>query len=152
MDVAKFLFLAQFVCTLFMTGVIWFVQVVHYPLFNQVGTAAFAGYEASHCRLTTYVVAPAMIIEAFAALLFIGSHPSAVNDGEAWIGAFLVFAIWVSTALFSVPFHNELSGGFAMTAYDSLCRLNWIRTAAWTARSALIIWWLAKMLPASQSG
>ncbi len=31
-----------------MTGLIWFVQVVHYPLFDLVGRAQFVGYEAAH--------------------------------------------------------------------------------------------------------
>ena len=31
--------------TWFMTGVIWFVQVVHYPLMARVGAEGFAAYE-----------------------------------------------------------------------------------------------------------
>ncbi len=31
-------------CALFMAGLIWFVQVVHYPLFDQVGKAEFTAY------------------------------------------------------------------------------------------------------------
>ena len=55
------LFLAHVAATLVMVGVIWFVQIVHYPLFSQVSEAAFNLYEAQHTRLTTYVVAPAML-------------------------------------------------------------------------------------------
>ncbi len=32
------LFLAQTAATLFMTGLIWFVQIVHYPLFATIYT------------------------------------------------------------------------------------------------------------------
>ena len=46
--------------TLYMTGLIWFVQVVHYPLMARVGEDGFAEYEKHHQRLTTWVVAPPM--------------------------------------------------------------------------------------------
>jgi hypothetical protein len=35
------LLLANAAATFFMVGVIWFVQVVHYPLFARVGTLDF---------------------------------------------------------------------------------------------------------------
>ena len=35
----KVIFLAHIAATLFMCGAIWFVQIVHYPLFEQVGTS-----------------------------------------------------------------------------------------------------------------
>jgi hypothetical protein len=34
--------------TLFMVGVIWFVQVVHYPLFSRVGLEKFSLYSEAH--------------------------------------------------------------------------------------------------------
>lgn len=33
--------------TIFMTGLIWFVQVVHYPLFAAVGREAAAPYSST---------------------------------------------------------------------------------------------------------
>ena len=44
--------------TLYMTGLIWFVQVVHYPLMGLTGKAEFSAYEQRHTLLTTWVVAP----------------------------------------------------------------------------------------------
>ncbi len=44
--------------TLFMTGVIWFVHVVHYPLFAGVGPELFPRYQAANTRRTGYVVMP----------------------------------------------------------------------------------------------
>ena len=51
-----------------MTGLIWFVQVVHYPLMADVDAQAFATYHREHSRLTTLVVGPLMLIEAGAAM------------------------------------------------------------------------------------
>ena len=45
--------------TLSMVGLIWFVQVVHYPLFARV-EQGFIAYEQIHQQRTTWVVAPLM--------------------------------------------------------------------------------------------
>ena len=54
----------QVLATSFMTGLIWFVQVVHYPLKASVGSATFATYQARHVERTGWVVGPPMLIEA----------------------------------------------------------------------------------------
>ncbi len=56
--------LANLAATLFMVGIIWFVQIVHYPLFSRVGGAGFAAYSEAHSRLTGLVVGPPMLVEA----------------------------------------------------------------------------------------
>lgn len=52
------------VSTLFMVGLIWFVQIVHYPLFKSVGESEFVEYQLQHQKLTTWVVAGPMLLEA----------------------------------------------------------------------------------------
>jgi hypothetical protein len=49
----KLLLLAHSAATLFLVGLIWFVQVVHYPLLAQVGTGEFVAYAASHGQAWT---------------------------------------------------------------------------------------------------
>ena len=49
--------------TLAMVGLIWFVQVVHYPLFAHVSEQRFEGYHHQHVRLTGRVVGPPMLVE-----------------------------------------------------------------------------------------
>ncbi|MEM6262595.1 MAG: hypothetical protein AAGI38_08820 [Bacteroidota bacterium] len=51
----------HFITTLFMTGLIWFVQVVHYPLFSQISPEDFPRYEKIHMRRTAIVVIPVML-------------------------------------------------------------------------------------------
>jgi len=60
------LVVAHAAATLVMVGVIWFVQVVHYPLMARVSASQFAAYEHEHQNRTTFVVAPTMLIEAVA--------------------------------------------------------------------------------------
>jgi hypothetical protein len=133
------LFVHQF-ATLSMVGVIWFVQVVHYPLFECVAAADFSAFEQRHQRRTTVVVMPLMIAEAVSALLLFRFRPDSVPLVAVQFGAVLVLVIWASTFFLQVPAHNRLSLGFDARVHQRLVRTNWIRTASWTARGVLVCW------------
>jgi len=137
--VTRTLFLANLASTLFMTGVIWFVQIVHYPLFGAVGADGFAAYEQAHSARTTWVVLPPMLVEALTALLLVLHPDPAVPRGVAWAGLALVALIWLSTFFWQVPRHALLAGGFDPAAHRFLVLSNWARTAAWTARAVLLL-------------
>jgi len=136
--------LLQIVSTWFLVGLIWTIQIVHYPLFAAVGTDRFVAYEASHTRLITFVVGPVMLVEAATAALLVAMRPASVPAWIAWTGLALVIVIWLSTAILQVPDHAKLADGFDSTAHAHLVGTNWIRTIAWTARGLLLaaaLWW-----------
>lgn len=135
--------ITQIAATLFMTGLIWFVQIVHYPLYNEVGPDHFTRYEEQHNRLTTWVVGPVMLIELATALALIRWSP-ADSGSLSWIAAGLLAVIWLSTAFLQVPAHNSLTRAFSDEAWQTLVRTNWIRTIAWTTRSAILLSLLSK--------
>ena len=132
MELNTLLPVAHAAATLFMTGVIWFVQVVHYPLFGRVGAAEFRAYEREHARRTGWVVGPAMVVELLLALAL-----AARGGVLAWAGLALLGVIWASTAFVQVPLHRRLERGADTAARRRLVRTNWIRTAAWTARAVI---------------
>ena len=142
--------LIQLAATLAMTGLIWFVQVVHYPLFSRVGASGFASYEALHATRTGWIVAPLMVAELVTAVLLLSPRlrPAAISAASAWLGLALVAVLWLSTGLIQVPLHNQLAGGYNAQAAARLVATNWIRTAAWSARSALVLSWVAALLRA----
>ncbi|MDJ0752204.1 MAG: hypothetical protein QNJ45_01715 [Ardenticatenaceae bacterium] len=142
----KFLFLLNLLATIFMTGVIWMVQVVHYPLFAQVGEATWRSYHANHNVLITLIVLPAMVLEAGTAAFFLLNRPGNVTFIEALIGLALVGIAWGTTFFLSVPYHNNLAGGFNQRAYELLVSTNWLRTVAWSARSGLVLWQVWKQI------
>lgn len=125
--------------TLFMTGVIWVIQLVHYPLFAQVGAEGFVSYHAAHSQRITWVVLPAMLVEAITALVLVALRPAEVPAWLALVGLALVGIIWGSTFFLQVPFHNQL-GVFRdsearSAAIAGLVATNWVRTVAWSLRS-----------------
>ena len=137
---AQRLLIAQFCATWTMVGIIWFVQVVHYPMFRLVGSGTFEAYHASHVRLITWVVGPPMMVEALCAFLLILYRPAYVSVMAALSGALLLLIIWGSTALVQVPLHELLSRGFQQEPYRRLVLTNWVRTVSWTLRGILTAW------------
>ena len=136
----EYLLLAHLAATLFMVGLIWFVQIVHYPLFARVGEEDFQLYSEAHSRLTSYVVGPPMLLEAGTALLLVIRRPEGVPLYLALAGLTLVAVIWLSTALLQVPRHTALGSGFDRSAWRGLVGTNWIRTAAWSVRGFVVLW------------
>ena len=130
--------LAQVISTWFLVGLIWTIQIVHYPLFAAVGVDRFVAYEASHTRLITWVVGPVMLVEAATAGLFVAMRPASIPAWIPWTGLGLVILIWISTAILQVPDHAKLANGFDATAHAHLVGTNWLRTIAWTARGVIL--------------
>ena len=137
----RLLFLLQLACTLAMTGIIWFVQVVHYPNFLQVSTSDFVRFEASHATRTGWVVAPLMCLELALAFSMLWPHLRCekISLLSAWSGLLLVAAIWLSTFLIQVPLHNRLAQGFDAATIRQLVAGNWIRTVCWSLRTILLL-------------
>ena len=122
-------------------GLIWTIQVLHYPLFARVETSAFAKYHAGHMRLTTLVVAPLVLLEFLTAagLWYYGLR-------QGWFLASLVplAVIWGSTFLLQVPLHARLALNFDAEIHRKLVRTNWLRTTAWSLRAACLVMYLVQ--------
>lgn len=125
--------------TLFMTGLIWFVQVVHYPLFMQVGPNGFASYEKSHQARTSLIVMPVMLCELITAAVLFFKSTSTIPLTTLILNAILLALIWLSTFLLQVPCHRLLSQGYEVETCRRLVNSNWIRTICWSARSILLL-------------
>jgi hypothetical protein len=121
--------------TLFMCGLAWFVQVVHYPLMARVGERHWCEYERAHGTRTTWVVMPVMTLEALAALQLVWTAPGSAT----WAGLALVALLWLSTFLVQVPLHARLAQGFDAHLHGRLVASSWLRTGAWSARAALVV-------------
>lgn len=135
----KTVFLIHLFSTLFMTGVIWFAQAVHYPLLGRVGKEAFAAYEKENNRRTGWVVIPVMTVELATALLLLWRQPEGFLPFYAWLNAGLLGGIWISTFTLQGRYHNLLVKRFDPDVWRSLVGTNWVRTAAWTLRGILLL-------------
>ena len=126
-----------------MAGLIWFVQVVHYPLLGRLALAEdFRSLHQEHCARTGYVVGPLMLAELGTAVVLawrLTPMPGSARTA-AWAGLGLLGVIWASTALVQVPQHNRLALlGPDPATLAALVRGNWLRTAAWTLRAVVVV-------------
>ena len=129
----------QAIATLLMTGVIWFVQIVHYPLMRLVGEAEGIAYERNHQRRISFIVIPLMMIELTSATL-LAFAPLTERLDQLNKAAFgLLIIAWISTFLVQVPLHRRLERGHDSGAIRLLVSTNWIRTIAWTCRAWLCL-------------
>ena len=138
-DMIRLVLLANMASTLMLVGLIWFVQVVHYPQFARVGADRFTQYQSEHVRLTTWVVALPMLVEAVTSVVLVWKPPSQDLELVCWGGLSMVIVIWVSTTLLQVPRHSALATGFDSKAHRGLVLSNWIRTVAWSMRGVLVL-------------
>jgi hypothetical protein len=140
------LFLLHLAATGMMVGIIWFVQLVHYPLFARAGSDGFGWYASAHARWTRWAVAPPMLVEALTGLLLLRWLPPALPMLAAWAGLALIVLLWASTFMIQVPYHERLTRGWEPTTHRLLVLSNWFRTLLWSARGLLMLWLLAQLI------
>jgi hypothetical protein len=138
--------LAHATATLVLVGLIWTIQVVHYPLFALVGRDAFAAYEAAHSARITAVIAVPWAVQGLTTAALLVSSPEGLPRWLVWTAAVLAAIPVAVTVLVSVPAHGALAGGFDAAAHARLVGTNWLRTAAWTAHGAVAVAMLAVLL------
>ena len=134
----KTLFLLSLFSGWFLTGLIWTIQVVHYPSFSRVGEFSFAEFHRFHTSSISLIVIPLMLVELVSSVLLAVMTP----EYRFLFVVACVLVIWVSTFILSVPSHNELSAGFVQSAYTKLVQTNWIRTVLWTIKSGFMTYLL----------
>lgn len=133
-------FLINSAATLFMAGLIWLIQLVHYPSFHFVDQSNFKEFHLFHSTRISFVIIPVMILEIVTSgILWWNYSAFDINS----IGFYLVILIWIATAGFSVPNHNKLGNGKNTETINSLVNTNWVRTILWSIKAVLTIYLLS---------
>ncbi len=125
-----------------MTGVIWVIQLVHYPIFDAVdrGTddVRWREFGDRHRRTISFVVGPFMAAEGATGIWIVVDPPGDVSVVLPLLAAVLMAVAYGTTAFVSVPLHERLTATYDADAHRRLVSTNWVRTAAWTARAVLL--------------
>lgn len=139
-DVCRILVTCNAAAAWWMTGLVWFVAVVHSPLFESVGRESFPEYHARHVRRTQLVVVVPMFVELILTLLIAAFSPfGGLFSKLAWLGVASVAAVWACTFLRQVPDHERLKSGFDASVHRALVRGNYLRSVFWTTHAAITI-------------
>jgi len=139
-------FLIHAAVTLALVGLIWTIQWIHYPLFIWTDQREFQRFAAAHARRTGHLVLPLMLVELITGVWLAWRAPEPVGAMPFYAGLALLALIWLSTFLWQMPQHRTLSRDWDDRAHRRLVRSNWVRTLAWTARGALMLWLLSGLV------
>ncbi len=134
----------HFFVTTLLTGLIWVIQVVHYPTFKWINETDYVSYAVFHTNRITYVVAPLMILELFLTIRMFFLKDISVS--YVWICLALTLIIWASTFFLQVPLHGVLASQKDIAVIDRLVSSNWIRTVAWSFKATVLAWIVLNML------
>lgn len=122
--------------TIFMTGVIWVIQLLNYPAYSRVPAESFEAYHHFHVTRISWIVVLPMIAEVLTFFILLGKK--FFTPSQAVLHFSLLLTIWLSTMFLQVPQHNVLQHGFNSDAHQFLVSSNWVRTISWTLRSFLL--------------
>jgi hypothetical protein len=120
---------------IWMTAVIWLVQILIYPTFRTIPDSEFVLFHKRHCDRISIFVAP-MLIQPFATLMILIHQP---NQTEWMIHSACVVLIYAATAFLSVPEHHRLGKEKSIQSIERLVKGNWVRTLLWTTQLTLIL-------------
>ncbi len=139
----SFIFLFNLVLSFIALGLIWTIQLVHYPSMKYIPKDRFPEYHNFHSIRISILAIPLMFAELFTSIILLYQNLNNAIQTIFIVNLILVLLIWLSTFLIQVPLHNVLSKEKNTEKLSKLIFSNWIRTILWTARSILMILFLA---------
>lgn len=125
--------------TWFLVGLIWVIQVVHYPSFDAIERERYGAFQQRHMNGMGAVVGLPWLIEGIAVLAVFFTAPDRTSLVLAGIGGVLEAIVIAVTVLRSIPAHERLTSGYDADAHRRLVQTNWLRTGAWSARGLIAI-------------
>ena len=139
LEMSEIALMANTAATIFMVGLIWFVQRVHYPLLGHIEVEQQVSVGAEHQRRTGQVVGLPMAVEGVNTLVLLGARPDQVTWWLPWIGAILLAISLGSTVFLSVPLHQKMVSQPNAEIGKKLVATNWPRTISWSLRGVICI-------------
>ena len=131
----EWLFKINFISTSFMVGVIWVIQLLHYPSFHFINDQKYVDFQHFHMQRISFIVIPAMLVELASGLLLAYFFRSSLT---IILLAFLL-GIWGITFIFFTNIHQNLTNGYDHSIVDRLIQINWSRTALWSLRFIILL-------------
>ena len=136
----NFVLLVHLTFTSIMTGVIWVIQIVHYPSFHFIEKELYTVFQKFHMNKISIIVIPIMVAELITGIMLFLDKSS--KNPLLIISFIILVLIWLITGVFFTKAHNELITGYQELVVNQLVVMNWIRTLLWTLRLLLLIGFL----------
>ena len=89
-----------------MVGVIWLIQLVHYPAFHFIKLNEYILFQKFHMDRISIIVIPAMSVELLSGVLIFIYHPKSIDYFP--ISMIILIMIWLITAAYFAKSHQSL--------------------------------------------
>lgn len=132
--------------SLYLTGIIWYVQIAHYPLFPITGKELFGLYETSLITRTAVATAPIMVLELVGGIWLLFVEVPEISFTLRIVGFVLIALLWLITGFVQLPLHANLTMGFNERLFQLVITTNWIRVILWSTRTAVVVMMLTRLL------
>ena len=126
----------HFLSTSLMVGIIWVIQLLHYPAFNFIKESDYVEFQHFHMQRISFIVVPLMILELFSAFMLVYY----VRSNLLILCLIILLFIWLITFVFFTKLHQSLLGGYDKIIVDKLVQINWSRTVLWSLRLIILIY------------
>ena len=117
-----------------MAATIWFVQLVHYPLYRAVPAAVFTAYHTRHLRRARLTLGLPVLAEAILAATLAYTLVDSDAHVLAWISFGLLASGLLVTATAIESTYRRLTDRFEESRLRSLLRWNLLRAVIWSIR------------------
>jgi hypothetical protein len=124
--------IVQLVLASAMAAAIWFVQLVHYPLYRAVPGSAFAAYHRQHLRRARLTLGLPILGEALAAVALVWTVAEPDTRILAWIGLGLLVLGLALTVTLIERSYRQLTSRLEESSLRSLLHWNLLRAIIWS--------------------
>ena len=126
----------HFLSTSLMVGIIWVIQLLHYPAFHFIKERDYVEFQHFHMQRISFIVVPVMIIELLSGFMLVYYFRSNLLI----LCLIILLVIWLITFVFFTKLHQSLLDGYNKTVVDKLVKINWSRTILWSLRLIILIY------------
>ncbi len=129
------LIVLHIVSTSIMVGVIWVMQLLHYPALLYVKNETFRQFQNFHMTKISIIVVPIMLIELVSGFII---YLQGERSFEFLASFVLMIILWIMTGLIFTKFHSKLRKSKDIRIINKMIFLNWYRTLFWSMRLIII--------------
>ena len=126
----------HFLSTSLMVGIIWVIQLLHYPTFHFIKQSDYVEFQHFHMQRISFIVVPVMIIELLSGFMLVYYFRSNLFI----LCLTILLVIWLITFVFFTKLHQSLLGGYDKIIVNKLVQINWSRTVLWSLRLIILIY------------
>ena len=125
--------------TWWLVGLIWTIQVVHYPSFDSIDRVGYTDFQDRHMQAMGRLIGFPWLVEGLCVLALFIFAPDNTTRVLAAVGGLLEVVVIAVTITKSIPAHEALQNGYAADAHRMLVDTNWWRTVAWSLRGVIAL-------------